>query len=102
MANLSKEDYQVHEERVFQLLAIVRNLISTEGLKGIEHYLNHAEIEMAYELLCLEIIRAEIDLSESVKTDLKDLALGLELDKENVYEPNFWEKLNSFITTHKA
>jgi hypothetical protein len=70
--------------------------IPGDAIAQIEHYMKHNEYEMAFEGLFIEFIRA--DLNTTMDWD-RVLELGefLNLDKESIFEPKFWEKLNDFI-----
>lgn len=90
---MTKEEYLLYQERIIEFLNLIRERISPNTLTGIEHYLDHAEIEMAFELFCLEIISKNISFPQNKKRQLLDLAERLGLKSNSVYEPDLWEKL---------
>lgn len=95
---MTKDNYLIYQERITELLNLIREQISTSTLNGIEHYLKHAEIEMAFELLCLEAINKNIRFQQDEKNQILDLAEVLGLKSDSVYEPNLWEKLNTHLS----
>jgi hypothetical protein len=97
---MTNENYANYKNRVFKLLNIIEDQISPDVLNGVSHYLNHAEIEMAFELLCLEVIDKNISLNQETKNELLDLAKNFKLDIHSTYEPNFWEKLRAYVSSN--
>lgn len=88
--------FEIAEKYINQLLDANSCIIDDAVVKHVKHYLHHNENEMAFELLVLEVIehsKAVIWDSEKV---LK-CALFLELDKESVYDDNFFEKLVKYL-----
>lgn len=66
-------------------------LLTDEAVQNVEHYLEVAELEMAYESFVLSVIEEKIPLSESARMDLLGLGLALGLDKEAVFRADFWQ-----------
>ena len=93
---MTNELYFSYEEKVVKLLNLIEDKISPELLRGIRHYLNQAEIEMAFELLCLEVIDKNINLNQDTRNELLNLAKNFGLDNHSVYEANFWKKLTNY------
>lgn len=59
--------------------------------EGVSHFLDHAEYEMALEGLCLDLMAYEI--ADVDWAQCRTLAERLGLDKESVFDPDFWSKL---------
>lgn len=74
----------------------VRSKLDAKSIKFVEHYIKHAEYEMAFEGLFIEIMKIEdvpkIDLIKSRK-----VAKLLKLDEESVFDDGFWNKFEQYI-----
>ena len=59
-------------------------------VQSIEHYVNHAELEMAFELLGLAMMKHNASFSdEESYNQMLTLGTDLGLDQESVYDPEF-------------
>jgi hypothetical protein len=70
---------------------------SETGRREIEHYLTHDEHELAFEGFILELLSVAAVSSEDRQACLV-LGKRLGLDKATVFDPDTWEKLQSFAT----
>lgn len=66
--------------------------LGPETIEGVEHYLQHGEYEMAFEGLCMDLMRGELLVPEDIPSCLK-LAKAFRLEEESVFTGNFWETL---------
>jgi hypothetical protein len=85
------------EGYIENILVLAKDRLEQDAVDSVEHYLAHAEYEMAFELLFLELFK----LRELPSIDLKDcirIAEQLKLNEETVYDVEFWEKLNQFCS----
>lgn len=76
-----------------RLLLVYAGRLTQETVDAVEHYVEHDEYEIALEGLCLELM----DLSEFTSEDreiCKRLSMQLGLNRESVFDPGFWRKLN--------
>ena len=66
--------------------------ISDDGLEEILHYYEHGEYEMSFEGLVIELMNVRNYPNNFDFIDWKKLALYYGLDKETVFEGDFWMK----------
>lgn len=84
----------------------IRNLLSNtpgldkETVNAVEHYLDHAEFEMAFEGLFLDIIKSGLKPDMDYNYCHK-IAAGLNLNKESVLDAEFWTKFEQYIATNR-
>ena len=95
---MTKEEYRINEEKIINLLNSIRKKISPDVLRGIEHYLKHGELEMAFELLFLDMIDKNIKYQFETKSDWINLAEELGLKEASVFEDTFWKKFSNYLS----
>jgi len=70
--------------------------LDEDTVDAVRHYVIHDEYEMAFEGLFIEIMNLikvpGIDFQKS-----REIALLLKLDKETVFDHNFWGKFDKYI-----
>lgn len=93
-----KEEYRIAEEKIINLLNSVREKISPDVLRGIEHYLKHGELEMVFELLFLEMIDKNIKCASETKSSWMNLAKDLGLKESSVFDDAFWDKFSNYLS----
>ena len=94
---MTKEQYLLREEKVIELLNFTRSEISSEGIKGIEHFLEHGELAIAFEILCFEITGENVNLPQEKEAQLLELADSL-LDPNTVNDTTVFEKLKAYVS----
>lgn len=93
----NREDtFEIVEKFINQFLDANSCIIDDAAVKHVKHYLHHNENEMAFELLILEIMKQSALVHWDDEKVLK-CALFLELDKESVYDDDFFKKLTTYI-----
>lgn len=70
--------------------------MSLDSEEALQHYLNHAELEMAVELFCLDLIKSKCVPSVQNKQKLLDLVKDLDLLNNSVFDPEFGDKFRRF------
>lgn len=78
----------------------VESRIGQQSIDSINHYVDHDEYEMAFEILFLIIM----ELKDFPKIDLlksKQMAEFLKLNEETVYDTDFWNSFISYIQKHE-
>lgn len=85
-------------EYIEELLNEWKDYLDKETINFIRHYLKHDELEMAFEALFIEIIKLKKD-SFLNSNKAKDVALILKLDKESIFDMDFWKKFELFLET---
>jgi hypothetical protein len=71
--------------------------MSSEAVNDIEHWLAHGELEMAFESFCLSLVAEMLVLSGDVKSTLRHLAPALGVEKEGVFDDEFWAKTVTYL-----
>ena len=79
---MTSECYHQLEARFAALVDEFSGLLSEDTTTNVRHYLDHAELEMALEGFCLDLMAQGIDLSRSTKDELVALVVALGLDRE--------------------
>jgi hypothetical protein len=93
-----------------QVYADIRRLKNTHrrllkgargGAEHVTDYLNCDEPQMALESLCLDLMdKPTVPLSDLEEMERLGKLLGL--DKQSVYDPEFWEHLTAALTRRRA
>ena len=91
--------YKEAEAMLKHLLTALGPDLTDDAKANAYHYLNHSELEMSYEILCLGLIEQKKLISLPLQGLLYDLGIALRLDKESVYDEHFWQHLLSWIKT---
>ena len=90
-------NYLTIKKYIEKILQLVENNIGKELANFIKHYIAYDEYEMAFEILFIEIMK----MKKKPKLDCEmNIRIGkqLGLDKESIYDDNFWCK---FIEMNK-
>ena len=94
---MTPSEYRGHEQDLREVLGICNPFLSQEAVADVEHRLDHAEIEMAFESLCLSIRGEGVIIPEGVKAVLLHLGPALGVDKASALEENFWGNMLLFL-----
>jgi len=92
---------EVYTEREAVLERLLHNLapaLPEDAFDGVAHYLQHAELEMAFELFCLELITHRTKIERKEASAIHELAVALHLDTDAIFDADFWPKLNNFLS----
>lgn len=81
------------EAEVVRLPENLRPALPADEVQSVEHLLAVGELEMAFESLVLSVMQARLRLEESEWVHLLELARALGLDRESVYDLDFWQSL---------
>ncbi|MDF2536859.1 MAG: hypothetical protein K0R18_3021 [Bacillales bacterium] len=73
-----------------------KRILSSEGLEGVEHYLDHGEYEMSFEGLVIELYTNGMYPTNFKFTEWKELGFTFGLDKESVFDEKFWVKFTEW------
>lgn len=77
--------------RIEHLLLEHTGCLSQDTVEAVGHYINHDEYEMAFEGLCIDLMLSSADSVDWA--ECLDVARELSLDKESVFDAEFWTKL---------
>lgn len=85
----------MHEElenSLIELIKMSESVLSSDDLEGVLHYLEHGEYEMSFEGLVIEFYSTDKYPTNFNFEQWKKLAVSFGLDKESVFDENFWDK----------
>ena len=97
MSILTQDQYRRAEADFKIALGLCSPFLSSEAMKDVEHYLNNAELEIAYESLGLSLNAERVDVPMSAKKILFSMGPVLGLDKEGVLNANFWKEASAIF-----
>ena len=97
MPVLSPDEYRKAEQTFTEIFKTCNPFLSSEAVKDIKHYLDHGELEVAYESMVLSLIAEKVILAKAEKENLYSLATTLGLIDEGVLKANFWEEAEPFL-----
>lgn len=85
--------YKELESRFLKIFSRYVSALTGEAFDNVRHYIDVAELEMAYEAFVLSVIEEGVMLSESEINELLELGKVLGLDRDSVFREDFWELL---------
>jgi hypothetical protein len=94
---MDKTEYKKIDTCVRSIFDRYAAQLSNEGQENVQHYIEAAELEMAGESFILSLLEEQVQLPIEVKKELRELALGLRLDKESVFRDDFWQIAEPFL-----
>lgn len=89
-------DWSEEADYIVGVLSELEKDFDQETVDYVSHYVNHAEYEMAFEILFTEIMRLKYKPNVDWRM-AKEVGLSLNLNKETVYDNYFWDKLLHYI-----
>lgn len=79
-----------------------KNRLDIDSVGHVQHYVNVAELELAYESFILSLREASIDLLSQDAIALVKMGISLELNKDSVFQFDFWKEnfpwMNKFVS----
>lgn len=97
MDNIDIKTYAQLEGQFEIIFAECAHFLSEDSIKHVRYYIDHAELEMAVEGFCLDIMEANINIPKSTANALEHICIELELDRSQVYDDHFWLKWQAYI-----
>jgi len=91
---MKTKDEQDLETRVRALYQLKRPALDESSRAAVEHYLDHDEFEMAFEGLCIELVKAKL-LTREEAAPFIELATAVGLDKEASFDEQIIAKLKA-------
>ena len=91
------DNWDEYESLIRRVLNNYANLLKSDSVDFVQHYIDHNELEMAFEGFFLELIGADIEFDENDKKNYLKLGRDLGLDKTCVFDDEFWEKFLRYI-----
>lgn len=89
------------KERLKRFIKISEEIITIDSLEEVIHYYDHGEYEMAFEGLVIELINANRYPDNFIFYEWMELALEFNLDKESIFDGEFWRKFILWGEAHK-
>ena len=78
----------------------VLNSVSTHftsgEIEGVMHYLDHDELELGFELVCLFLLNHRLKLPSPVFNEILELGSIFDLINEPMGPPDFWEQVEKY------
>ncbi len=97
MTELTAKKYRNAEEDFKIAFGMCKPTLSEEAKKNVEHYLNHGELEMAFESLGLSLKAEAINVPGAARELLYPLAAVLGLIEESVFSASFWKEVSPIL-----
>ena len=97
MNELTAEQYAQAHRAFAHALALCRTRLPIEAIQDVEHWLQHDELELAFESLGLSIMRERVVLGSEERMILFPLGPLLGLDRESVLSASFWEDVSPLL-----
>ena len=85
------------ENHIQALLNLCKDSLDLESVEAVQHYIDHDEYEMAFEGLFIELMKLGRLPNIGNWNDYLDLGHSLGLDKESVFDAEFWPRFESFV-----
>ena len=102
--SMSSDWPQDHKELLLAAERLLRALLGefsgqldSASFRAVQHYLDHDEYEMAFEGLFIELMKANADMNKSRLETYYNLGQKLGLDKDSVFDGEFWKKFRTFV-----
>jgi hypothetical protein len=93
---MNEEQIEKAEFFIKQTLRNVGSYLDAQTIEAVEHYLENAEYEMAFEGLYIEIMANPSLCAMTHLNKSKDVGLLLKLDKHTAFDPNFWSNFMKY------
>ena len=85
------------EEKLLELIKSCKQYIDDDTLNEVMHFYKYGEYEMSLEGLIIEMIKIKKYPRNMSGDIIKNLVLYYHLDKESVFDYNFWERFSKWI-----
>lgn len=97
MADDDKDIFDEANRLLREAFVCNRRYLNDESVRAVTHYLNHDEYEMAFEGLFLDLMEVNIFENPEILEQCYILGKLLGLDKESVFDVDFWKKFSEFV-----
>jgi hypothetical protein len=92
-----EKDWEFIKSSIEAILNSVSHKLERSLIEQVLHYIEHDEFEMAFEILFIELMNTKhLPLLDYKKS--RQIGELLELDKETIFDPSFWEKFIDFTS----
>ena len=97
MSILSRAEYEKLEKEFQYAFDICKPLLSQEAVADVEFYIDHGEIEIAYESLGLSIKAEGVLVPNAARAILFPIGLTLNLKTDAVLRADFWDQIGPLL-----
>lgn len=95
---ITASEYKLLEDRFRKIAALHLSDLSLEGAEHVNHCLDTGELEMGYESFVLSLLEVDALLPQEEKAALLELGLALGLDKESIFQADFWIRAQRMLS----
>ena len=99
MNELTAENYNELAARLKACLGLFTSTLAGDSVEHVCHYIEHGELEMAYESLVLSCIKEGIACEKPVANELRSIGIELNMETEAVFEADFWRIAQEFFSS---
>lgn len=99
MSDLNLERYKILVARLNACIALLAPRLTSEAIEHVRHYIDHGELELAYESLVLSCIRELPAREMHISEELQTIGSDLNMEHESVFEADFWKIAQEYFTT---
>ena len=92
---LSEIDLLALREFLFEI--VNKANIDESSIEAVKHYISHAEYEMAFEGLFIDLIEINFYLSDKQKEMAMNFGKQMGLDHESVFSDSFWDGFLNYV-----
>ena len=79
-----------------RILNSVRTQFTSGEIEGVMHYLDHDELELGFELVCVFLLNRRLKLPGPVFNEIMELGSIFDLINEPMGPPDFWEQVKKY------
>lgn len=90
MNALTAENYNELGARLKACVGLFTSKLAGDSVEHVCHYIEHGELEMAYESLVLSCLKEGVACEIPVANELRSIGIELNMEVESVFEPEFW------------
>jgi hypothetical protein len=94
---MDNRDYPRFEKEFRRVFDTYSSALALESVENVRHYLNVAELEMAYETFVLSLVEEQVQLSDTDRLTLSKLGPPLGVDADPVFKADFWDVAKRFL-----
>jgi hypothetical protein len=98
---MEKEIWTYIEKFIKSSLSTVQSELDSETVDSVNHYLDNAEYEMAFEGLFIEIMKLRNKYSVIELSEVEKVGRLLKLHEHSTFDDMFWDKLESYLKENK-
>lgn len=94
---MATRDYTRIEKEFRRVFEACAPALALDSVENVRHYLDVAELEMAYESFVLSVLDEQVELSDANRMTLLELGPLLGVDTDPVFRGDFWDVAKRFL-----